>query len=1203
MSALAAGALPVAAADSGDDPRPANAAEVLRPVAPPPASAPGTGGTGSAGRPRAVVDGDGIETARESRPIARGISLTSYDRLEADRWLRVDALSVDLTAEGVTADYLSTGEVTGRDTVSGLAARHDPGPGRRTVAAVNADFFDIAQTGAPQGPGIRNGEITHSPAPGAHHAAGVGPGLAGRILRLYFDGTLTLPTGPHPLTAYNAANVPAGGIGAYTPAWGSADRALTVDGAREVAEATVRDGRVVSVADRPGSAPLAPGTTVLTGREDGARRLAALRPGDAVSLEFRPRTDGGPVPRTAVGGRELLVVDGVPQNHDGRPNNTAAPRTAVGFSRDGSALRIVTVDGRQADSGGVTLTELGVMLKEAGAHSALNLDGGGSSTLLARTPGSDVLQVENSPSDGSERTVPNGLALTAPDGSGEPHGYWVRTQTPAAGAPTADPVRGGHPERVFPGLTRRLTAAGYDESYGPAAGAPNWRTARPRVGRVDARGVFRARRGGTTAVHAERAGARGSVELTVLDDLVRIEPTTGRLGLDGAGSTGTFGIVGFDARGNSAPVEPADVRLTHDGSLFGIGDDGEGSFTVTARTGGGAGEVTATVRGGRGARTVTTSLAVTVGLTEQPVADFDDAGSWTFAHARAGGSVAATPQGHDGTGLELTYDFTRSTATRAAYASPPRPISLAGQPRSLTLWIDGDGQGAWPTLHLKDATGSDQLLRGPYLTWTGGRRVTFTVPPGAATPLSVHRFYLAETAAARQYTGKVVVDGLAAQVPPTVELPDRPRAPDPLIDTEAETLGREWRFAVMSDAQFVARDPDSAIVRQARRTLREIKAARPDFLLVNGDLVDEGSPADLAFARRVLTEELGGESGGELPWLYVPGNHEVMGGSIGNFTAEFGPAHRVLDHRGTRLITLDTSRLTLRGGGFAQIRALRERLDEAAADPGIGSVVLVQHVPPRDPTPGQGSRLSDRKEAALIERWLAEFRRTTGKGAAFIGAHAGVFHAEHIDGVPYLINGNSGKSPAGPAGRGGFTGWSLVGVDRVGPDERSAARRRPWRARPDWLSVQTRAHVDALALDAPARLPPGSAEEVRATVTQGVREVPAAFPLSVDWTGSRRLHLGPAHTAGARHTAAFDPATGRLTALRPGTAALAVTVNGVTERAEIEVSAAPAPAAAAATAPAAARAVAGHAVRAAAPAAARRHPSRRARNRVTRQPW
>lgn len=1133
LSALVAGA----ATPAVPVPPPRPTAEMLRPVAPPPAHS-------AAGADTAVADESGIETARSTRPIAPGVELTSYDRLEADKWLRVDALSVDLgESSGIQADYLSSGKVADRRSVSELAARHEPGPGRRTVAAVNADFFDINETGAPLGTGIRDGQVTHSPAPGAHRAVGIGPGGVGRILELYFEGTLTLPSGEHGLAAYNAANVPAGSVGAYTAAWGEADRALTVDAAAPVAEAVVRDGKVAEVRDRPGSGPIPAGTTVLVGREAGASLLTALRPGDPVQLAYRPRTGSGPVPRTAVGGRELLVVDGVAQNHDGAGNNTPAPRTAVGFSKDGRAMQLITIDGRQADSGGVTLTQLGRMMKDTGAHSALNLDGGGSSTLVARGPGTDTLQVENSPSDGSERTVPNGLALTAPDGSGQLRGYWVQAAVPAATAPTADPVRGGHPERVFPGLTRTLTAAGYDETYGPAAGTPRWRSLRPDTGRVDSTGVFRALRSGTASVRAEHAGVHGDIGLTVLGRLARIEPTTLRVGLADASSTGTFGVLGLDAQGNSAPVEPRDVRLDYDRTLFDVHDDGRGSFAVSSRTGSGAGRITATVAG------VTTALAVSTGLAEQSVTDFDDAAAWTFSQARASGSALPTPLGHSGTGLELTYDFTQSTATRAAYLNPPQAIAVPGRPQSFTLWINGDGKGAWPTLHLKDAAGSDQLLRGPYVTWTGWRQITFAVPPAAATPLSVHRFYLAETGPARQYTGRIVIDRLSAQVPPPVDLPDPPRVTDPLIDPAAVTQGRDWRFAVMSDAQFVARDPGSPLVQQTRRTLREIKAARPDFLVINGDLVDEGSPADLAFARRILTEELVDE----LPWYYVPGNHEVMGGKIDHFIAEFGPAHRVFDHRGTRFITLDTSSLSLRGGGFAQIRALRAQLDAAAKDPAVGSVMVIEHVPPRDPTVQKGSQLSDRKEAALVEDWLARFRRTTGKGAGLIGSHVGVFHAAHVEGVPYLINGNTGKTPAGPADQGGFTGWSLVGVDTLSRAEQAAARLPPWTGRPDWLSVQTRAHTDALDLAAPALLRPGDADDVRATVQQGPRRVPAAFPMSVDWTGSPNLHIGRAKDARPRHAATFDPVTGRLTALREGRITLAVTVAGITRRTEVPV--------------------------------------------------
>ncbi|GAA2629123.1 phosphodiester glycosidase family protein [Streptomyces axinellae] len=1087
-----------------------------------------------------------MELSRTTRPVAPGARLTSFERLESDKWLRADALSLRLGSgnKGATADYLSSGKVSGRKPVSELARDHDPGKGRRTVAAFNADFFDINETGAPLGPGVRDGRPTHSPAPGTSEAVGIGPGAAGRVLDLYFEGTLALPGGTARLDGRDAANVPQDGIGLYDAQWGEADRGLTVDQAADAIEVTVEDGKVTSVSEKPGKGPVPEGVTVLLGRGKGAQRLAALRTGDPVSVEYHVRTeDGSPVPRTAVGGRGVLVVDGAAQDWEGRPNNTAAPRTAVGFSKDGGTMHVLTVDGRQAASGGVTLTELALMMRKLGAYNALNLDGGGSSTLLAREPGAEKLRLENAPSDGEEREVANGLALTAPEGSGRLSGYWVKTATDPDKAPTADNVPGGHPERVFPGLTRKLTATAYDETYGPATEAPRpgWFSARPGVGRSDARGVFHARRTGSTKVTARSGAARGATELRVLGKLARVRPTTDRVGLQDSGATASFGLVGYDAQGNSAPVEPSDVRLDYDRSRFTVTpyDDAAatGGFTVRARTGQeSASDVLTVTVAGR-----TTHLALTVGLREQKVADFEDAAGWTFSAARASGAIAPESSGKDGDGLKLSYDFTQSTATRAAYVTPPADRAVAGQPKSFTMWIRGDGSGAWPSLQLKDATGTDQVLRGPVVEWRDWRQITFEVPDGVAYPLKLHRIYLAETRPTAQYTGSVVLDELVARTPPDVDLPPDARPHDPLISTASDTAGRDWRFAVLSDAQFVAREPDSGIVRQARRTLREIRAARPDFVVVNGDLVDEGSPEDLKFARKVLTEELGDA----VNWYYVPGNHEVMGGSISNFVNEFGPAQRTFDHRGTRFITLDTSSLTVRGGGYEQFRALRRELDKAAKDSRVGSVAVIEHVPPRDPTPQRASRLTDRREADLLEDWLADFRSRSGKGALLVGGHVGVFDASRVDGVPYLVNGNAGKAPAAPPDEGGFTGWSLLGVDAGRPPREGG-----------WISVQTRAHVDGLSLEAPTRLRVGGTADVSAAVTQGAgagaRHIPVGWPMSADWPGSPGLCVRGTVPRG-RCVASYDPDSGALTGNRPGKVTLAVTVNGTRSAREVTV--------------------------------------------------
>ncbi len=83
------------------------------------------------------------------------------------------------------------------------------------------------------------------------------------------------------------------------------------------------------------------------------------------------------------------------------------PRTAVGFSRDEKQVLWMVVDGRQPGySLGMTLPELAAFLKEHGAYNAINLDGGGSTTLIIGG------KIANHPSDAAgERPVANGWIL------------------------------------------------------------------------------------------------------------------------------------------------------------------------------------------------------------------------------------------------------------------------------------------------------------------------------------------------------------------------------------------------------------------------------------------------------------------------------------------------------------------------------------------------------------------------------------------------------------------------------------------------------------------------------------------------------------------------------------------------------------------------------------------------------------------------
>lgn len=125
---------------------------------------------------------------------------------------------------------------------------------------------------------------------------------------------------------------------------------------------------------------------------------------------------GSPVKEifNVLSGDRRLVRDG---RAIGFSSAAAEPRTAVGITRDGEALVILVVDGRQPNySEGVTLSELSELAVEYGCHDAINLDGGGSSTLVVEGKGGRPQRL-NSPIDnripGRERPVANHLGIRA----------------------------------------------------------------------------------------------------------------------------------------------------------------------------------------------------------------------------------------------------------------------------------------------------------------------------------------------------------------------------------------------------------------------------------------------------------------------------------------------------------------------------------------------------------------------------------------------------------------------------------------------------------------------------------------------------------------------------------------------------------------------------------------------------------------------
>ena len=165
-----------------------------------------------------------------------------------------------------------------------------------------------------------------------------------------------------------------------------------------------------------------------------------------------------------------------------------ASRTAIGITKTGKVVFMV-LDGRQEPfSCGGSMEEIAQIMLEAGCVHAINLDGGGSSTYVAKQEGEDALSVINRPSDGSARSVSTSLIMvsTAPNSKVFDHAI-LNTET----------------NYLTVGSSLQVKAEGVSAT-GNAAELPEgttWAVSDERWGTITEDGVFTALRNGDVDVY------------------------------------------------------------------------------------------------------------------------------------------------------------------------------------------------------------------------------------------------------------------------------------------------------------------------------------------------------------------------------------------------------------------------------------------------------------------------------------------------------------------------------------------------------------------------------------------------------------------------------------------------------------------------------------------------------------------------------
>lgn len=360
-----------------------------------------------------------------TKQLATGVTLYQEINTTAGAELVVNSVTVDPKAEGVSIKaavgkdiILTEDALKGAETIAAMTGR------RNAIIGINADFFPLGtdRQGDPLGVCVIDGELVSEPSPRA------------AVVAVLKDGTFAFdnPTWEASLTLANGVSRQIDGIDrpretnqviAFTSMFGSSTRGK--DKGTEVVcksdDLRVQSGKtinltVVEVRADCVNTPIPKGGMVLSAGGPAALFLKEnLKPDDKLTVKFDIKsangTDWSQV-QQAVGGKPFILKDGkefinLEAEGVGKTFSTYRhPRTALGITADGK-LMLVTVDGRQSISRGINLPDLSALMKRLGAVHAINLDGGGSTTMSYRGG------VINSPSGGVQRAVADGLLVFA----------------------------------------------------------------------------------------------------------------------------------------------------------------------------------------------------------------------------------------------------------------------------------------------------------------------------------------------------------------------------------------------------------------------------------------------------------------------------------------------------------------------------------------------------------------------------------------------------------------------------------------------------------------------------------------------------------------------------------------------------------------------------------------------------------------------
>lgn len=353
----------------------------------------------------------------ETELIGLGLTYEHKSKLTLNGWVDIHVLIADLEEESMSIDIVRDDETFGlRDGLSDLTTDED----KQFIGAVNGSFFNM--------------NVLQSDIEGFEYEDGT-ISFAKDDYNLFYlrSANLFIYDEDSPVFDYISTDislVTEKGASIYIVGINTTadlnnpvifnknafDTTVGIDALASVYKVVVEDDVITAVVEPGTSVDIPEDGYVMTFHEDQASDIKrSVRKGYEVSLDTKTNLSTHEL-QLAFPGGGMILKDGEVM-YDGLivGENNRHPRTAIGLTEDQRYLVAMVVDGRR-ESIGATHNELAHYLKAYNVSDAMHLDGGGSSTLVARDIGNFAPTARNLPSDGYERPVVNGLGfvLNAP---------------------------------------------------------------------------------------------------------------------------------------------------------------------------------------------------------------------------------------------------------------------------------------------------------------------------------------------------------------------------------------------------------------------------------------------------------------------------------------------------------------------------------------------------------------------------------------------------------------------------------------------------------------------------------------------------------------------------------------------------------------------------------------------------------------------